>query len=61
MKTNPLLQVKKDLKLLAQLAVDCATSLPADGMQVDIERKIQRILKPYRLKVKERPKYYATK
>jgi hypothetical protein len=60
MKANPILQIKKDLKELAQLTIDCATSLPEDKMQVDIERKVRRILKTYRMKVKEQPNYRAT-
>lgn len=61
MKSNPLNEIKKDFRQLAQLTIDCATALPDDRMSVDIERKVRRILKRYRFKVKELPEFRATK
>jgi hypothetical protein len=57
---NPLLQIRKDLVRLAQLAIDAGIHNPHEMMQVASERQIRKLLKRYAIKTKQMPKFRAT-
>lgn len=56
MQKNPFSQIKKDLVKLAQIAIDLGSSAP-DFHQVAAEKTVLRVLKTYRFKKRELPKF----